>query len=448
MSLSNPQKTGASWPQHSALPSAPPPLPPVSSATSQLHPAVRAHLQLQQLQRQMQQIQQLGSRGGLLLSPGSEGNGADNNGTSKHNRVWESQDGSEESEGVFGEGGAHLLRMDPQQTQQTHWGSEEATVAVQAAAAAVQAAAAAVAAANAAHQEQSQQSPHSARRPAETALREPDDAGGSSSSGAGGGGVDDAGTHKVEESRTSDVVQSERERTPTTGGERQGDILASIPFPPHPSASAKLPALSVPGLVAARLGLNGDLNAIAASSRAAGGLQYLLAAAGSSDILGRSPLPMHHPASNFFATFRAFQTPPTPPNGSPFPEDDSQSAASRRKRRPSKLYTCPFEGCGKQFTRNFNLQSHTKTHDPDRERPYVCDRCGKAFWRKVDLDRHDTVHTKVKGHGCPTCRKMFTRKDALQRHVSAKRCAGFDVGMSAEEGKGLLQMDGKSTGEA
>ena len=111
------------------------------------------------------------------------------------------------------------------------------------------------------------------------------------------------------------------------------------------------------------------------------------------------------------------------------PGSPGGSADSRRKRRPSRLYTCNYPGCNKQFTRNFNLQSHAKTHDPDREKPFVCPECGKGFWRKVDLERHDTVHTKVKGHQCPRCDKKFTRKDALQRHVGAKRCAAAKAGM-------------------
>ncbi|KAJ3085534.1 hypothetical protein HK102_014078 [Quaeritorhiza haematococci] len=39
----------------------------------------------------------------------------------------------------------------------------------------------------------------------------------------------------------------------------------------------------------------------------------------------------------------------------------------RARRRPSKVYTCPHPQCGKTFTRNFNLKTHLKIHDPNRE---------------------------------------------------------------------------------
>ncbi|KAI8907763.1 hypothetical protein DFJ77DRAFT_434351, partial [Powellomyces hirtus] len=111
---------------------------------------------------------------------------------------------------------------------------------------------------------------------------------------------------------------------------------------------------------------------------------------------------------------------PAPIQAGPPPTPDQDGASSdgsvKRKRRPTKLYSCTYLNCNRQFTRHFNLQTHIKTHDPNRDKPFTCPLCDKSFGRKVDRDRHMNVHTKEKTHLCPYCSKTFTRKDALQRH--------------------------------
>ncbi|KAM0786969.1 hypothetical protein ACM66B_002387 [Microbotryomycetes sp. NB124-2] len=76
------------------------------------------------------------------------------------------------------------------------------------------------------------------------------------------------------------------------------------------------------------------------------------------------------------------------------PVKKSAGSSSKKPRKPRstvKRFMCPQEGCGRAFARNFNMQSHLKSHLDIRE--FDCPLCPKKFSRRHDRGRHcATVH--------------------------------------------------------
>lgn len=55
---------------------------------------------------------------------------------------------------------------------------------------------------------------------------------------------------------------------------------------------------------------------------------------------------------------------------------------------PRRRHQCPH--CNRAFARAYNLKTHLDTHNPERQKSFICPHrsCGRAFSRKHDLQRH------------------------------------------------------------
>ncbi|KAJ3396599.1 hypothetical protein HDU92_002547 [Lobulomyces angularis] len=98
------------------------------------------------------------------------------------------------------------------------------------------------------------------------------------------------------------------------------------------------------------------------------------------------------------------------------------SPTGEKTEKLEATHQCPVPDCNKLFTRRGNMMAHLRTHDPNRERNFICQICQKSFCRPHDLQRHSSVHTGIKAFHCPICQKSFTRRDAIRRHGDLSGC--------------------------
>lgn len=111
------------------------------------------------------------------------------------------------------------------------------------------------------------------------------------------------------------------------------------------------------------------------------------------------------------------------------------------------VYPCLVVGCGKTFSRLFNLRAHQRGHSTHR--PFRCAICPASFARNHDLKRHVRLHDK-KAWKCGGCQKIFSRRDAIKRHKTGSRTRGpkseicinadvVEVDLDEEGGEDLLR---------
>ena len=138
--------------------------------------------------------------------------------------------------------------------------------------------------------------------------------------------------------------------------------------------------------------------------------------------------------------------------GCSFSEADGETSDSSSTRRSSvttpltpasdqptkhvrpKVYSCPYEGCGKAFDRPVRLTIHLRSHTD--ERPFICSYkgCNKSFRREGHLDYHvKNVHLNQKDYVCTWegCEKAFITATKLRKHQeshqgqSKHQCTGY-----------------------
>lgn len=117
----------------------------------------------------------------------------------------------------------------------------------------------------------------------------------------------------------------------------------------------------------------------------------------------------------------------SPENISNYHAMKSPSRLGRRYSLPAvsisnsgREFKCMWKGCDKVFDRKYNLKSHLKTHNGEKD--FVCPDCGHSFARQHDLNRHRRSHSNEKEFACSICGKGFARRDAVIRHESNMSC--------------------------
>ena len=98
----------------------------------------------------------------------------------------------------------------------------------------------------------------------------------------------------------------------------------------------------------------------------------------------------------------------------PAPDSGSQATEDRR-------FRCDHAGCGKRFSRQYELARHTRKHTG--EKPFQCTVCQRYFSRSDHRNTHSRTHTGEKPYACTVvhCQRRFARSDQMRKHM--KKCA-------------------------
>ncbi|KAJ3849484.1 hypothetical protein EV368DRAFT_85501 [Lentinula lateritia] len=112
----------------------------------------------------------------------------------------------------------------------------------------------------------------------------------------------------------------------------------------------------------------------------------------------------------------------------PSSTDDSRKDTSSKKK-----YKCTV--CTRAFDRAYNLKTHMDTHNPNRQKPYVCPHlsCHRAFSRKHDLGRHIISLHRENAGLTPAAKTIGVGNGARRCHNCGKGYVGNDTPCNCDE---------------
>ncbi|XP_053684625.1 zinc finger protein 675-like [Sabethes cyaneus] len=104
-------------------------------------------------------------------------------------------------------------------------------------------------------------------------------------------------------------------------------------------------------------------------------------------------------------------------------QDQTMRITSTKARR----YLCPWQGCGRAYTKSSHVTAHLRSHTG--ELPYACtwEGCELRFSRAETLKRHFRKHSGERSYACPECTATFGRSDHLRSHMKRHNIDGFVI---------------------